>query len=407
MNPWPLIMAGFRRGLGTSLGLILLIALAVALSIGIGAGERSIRKGIAQAGDAFDLLIAAPGSAAQLVLSVVYLRPAPLELIPGQTLAKLKADPGIIFATPIGFGDFYQGHALVGTSPEMIGPSRMFHLEQGLIFDRFDQVIIGANVNLDLGFQFHPHHGLHGDIDADDDHGPEHKGLTLTIVGRLAPTGTPWDNAILLPIETIWWVHSLPTGHLDPDPDQWTINGQFDGEPGAVPAIVVKPKAIGDAYRLRKAYRTNATNAVFTGEVLAELFSTLGDVRAILSAVALAVQVMVLAAVLLAAFAALEQRQRTLGVLRALGASRGFIFSVLWGHIGILVSTGALLGLGFGLAMTAGLGAYLRATSGVAVPMAISLADIELALALPVLAIIIASIPAWRSCLRPVSESLR
>ena len=35
----------------------------------------------------------------------------------------------------------------------------------------------------------------------------------MTIVGRMRPTGTPWDRAIVVPIEYNWSVHGLGTGH--------------------------------------------------------------------------------------------------------------------------------------------------------------------------------------------------
>ena len=44
---------------------------------------RALREGSARAADAFDLLIGAPGSETQLVLTSVYLQPASLDLIDG------------------------------------------------------------------------------------------------------------------------------------------------------------------------------------------------------------------------------------------------------------------------------------------------------------------------------------
>lgn len=39
----------------------------------------------------------------------------------------------------------------------------------------------------------------------------EHGHVRYKAVGRLPETGTPWDNAILIPIESVWAVHdALP-----------------------------------------------------------------------------------------------------------------------------------------------------------------------------------------------------
>ena len=63
-----------------------------------------------------------------------------------------------------------------------------------------------------------------------------------------------------------------------------------------------------------------------------------------------ATQALVVGAVLLAVFASLSQRRRQLGVLRALGASRRYVFLAVWLHVSFLVALGAGLGvlLGWG-----------------------------------------------------------
>jgi len=38
-------------------------------------------------------------------------------------------------------------------------------------------------------------------------------GRDAAAVGRLGPTGTPWDNAIIVPVEAVWLVHALSSGH--------------------------------------------------------------------------------------------------------------------------------------------------------------------------------------------------
>ncbi len=40
-------------------------------------------------------------------------------------------------------------------------------------------------------------------------------GIWICMVGRLKPTGTPWDRAIITPIEYNWMVHGLGTGHAE------------------------------------------------------------------------------------------------------------------------------------------------------------------------------------------------
>jgi putative ABC transport system permease protein len=78
MNPFPLIRAELRRSFWTMAALLAVIALALALGVAVSALERGLRGGSAAAAEPFDLVVGAPGSETQLVLTAVYLQPAPL-----------------------------------------------------------------------------------------------------------------------------------------------------------------------------------------------------------------------------------------------------------------------------------------------------------------------------------------
>ena len=42
-----------------------------------------------------------------------------------------------------------------------------------------------------------------------EDGGQTHTELAYRIVGRLKPTGTSWDRAILVPIQAVWHIHGM------------------------------------------------------------------------------------------------------------------------------------------------------------------------------------------------------
>src|SRR5262249_47299058 len=177
-----------------------------------------------------------------------------------------------------------------------------------------------------------------------------HSGSVYTVVGRLPRQGSVWDRAILVPIESVWLVHGFGTGHSEEKAalgPPWELSG-----PG-VPAVVVKPRAVADAYTLRSRYRTGGTIAIFPAEILTELYRTLGEGRAMLGAMALATQALVVAAVFLALAATLVARRRILAVLRALGAPPGFVFLAVWLQGAAIVAAGGLLGLGLGYGLAA------------------------------------------------------
>ncbi|MEM9137501.1 MAG: ABC transporter permease, partial [Cyanobacteria bacterium P01_F01_bin.42] len=98
MNPWILIRAIARRHRLITVLFVGIVALSVALGIGILSQERALRQGSATAANKFDLIVAAPGSQMDLLLSTVYLQPKPIELLPGEQLAEIMQSPKIQFA---------------------------------------------------------------------------------------------------------------------------------------------------------------------------------------------------------------------------------------------------------------------------------------------------------------------
>ena len=116
MNPFPIVMALFRRNRATVLLFICLVMLAVALGVAISAQERALRQGSARAADRFDLIVGAPGSQTELLMNIVYLQPSAVELLKPDVLARLLAEPKAELVAPIGYGDSVDGFSVVGTT---------------------------------------------------------------------------------------------------------------------------------------------------------------------------------------------------------------------------------------------------------------------------------------------------
>src|SRR5690606_39630054 len=114
------ILADLRRNWIGAAALALLVALSTALSVAVILEERALRLGSARAAAPFDLVIGAPGSETQLVLSSVFLQAAPLPLLPPDTLARLRSDPRVAAAVPVGFGDFVGNYPIIGVTRDAI-----------------------------------------------------------------------------------------------------------------------------------------------------------------------------------------------------------------------------------------------------------------------------------------------
>jgi putative ABC transport system permease protein len=426
VNPLPLVFAELRHNRAAVLAVAMLVALAVSLGVAVSAQERALRKSSAAAAEPFDIVVGMPGSQTQLVLTTVYLQPAALELVPGTVLQHLQAMPGVGFAAPVAFGDYLGTSPIVGSTAALLTLGGSRSMAEGRPFERVHEAAIGARVASKLGDVFEPVHGDPGVAEATGE-AHVHHGFKYTVVGRLGPTGTPWDNAIIVPVEAVWLVHALPSGHPgtphaaapagsaaghhdddDDDDDSVPIGPPWlEAEMPGVPAIVVKAKSVGDAYRLRAELRHGGTTAVFPAEILLDLYSTLGDARDVLAIISVAAQALVVAAVLLAVFAVLAARRQQLAVLRALGASRGFVFAVVWCQVMSMIAAGALIGLGLGWLGAQAISHIVEARTGLAIAATIARPELVMVLALVLVGALLAIVPGFISYRRPVSEGLR
>lgn len=404
MNPLPMVAAMFRHNRLPLVFFVILMAFSVALGVAITSQERAFRQGSARAADKFDLLVGAPGSQFDLVLSAVYLRVSSMELLNPAVLAELFSEPQAEWVAPMAFGDSHAGHQIIGTTIDLVGHLSP-ELAEGRLFAAEAEAVLGANVGMAIGETFHAAHGGPGF----EEHMHVHD---LKVVGRMAPTHTPWDDAIIVPVEHSWESHALPNGHA-PAADgveggSVQIGPPFDPEylPG-VPAVIVKPANLAAAYGLRQNYRTDRSQALFPAEILVQLYALMGDARGIMNMIALATQILVVAAILSGLMVVLQLYSGLLAILRALGATRNYVILVAWTYLNTLVFLGSLLGIAIGYGAARLVSAHLARTTGFEIAATLTLEELALVLGLLALAAVLAILPALYLFNRPVSDALR
>lgn len=413
------ILADLNRFKAGAFAVVILIALSVALSVTVTLQERAVRLGSARAAEKFDLLVGAAGSETQLALSAVFLQPSPLPLMSGRVLAKLSVDPRVDFAAPVGFGDYADGHPVVGTTSKLIAALSPA-LAQGTTFASLGDAVIGADVPKRIGAEIKPMHG------GAEEGGHTHTEIVYTVTGRMAPTGTAWDRAILVPIRAVWQLHGMSShdahdhgdethGSAEPEGHEHkahvsvdaAIDEHFDAETPGIPAVLVKPKTIADAYRLRQEYRGKATLAIFPAEVLTRLYETLGDARGLLLAIAIGTQIIVIAAVLLVTIMHVGARQRQIGALRAFGAPRRAVVAIVWGELFLLFLAGFAAGLVIGYGTAHLISATLTATTAIRMPVEFAKEDLPLAFWFVGLAVLVSILPALSTLRLSPARALR
>ncbi|MNU51727.1 FtsX-like permease family protein [compost metagenome] len=141
--------------------------------------------------------------------------------------------------------------------------------------------------------------------------------------------------------------------------------------------------------------------------MLTRLYATLGDAKMILSAVAAGSQGLVAAALVPVTVIHVGQRRRQIGALRAFGAPRASVFTIVWLELFLLVALG--IGIGFLIGLTAAqIGAQMfAAKSGVILPVGFTREDMRLALVFLGFAAILAAVPALLAYRQSPATALR
>jgi putative ABC transport system permease protein len=395
MNPLPLIRAALLRHYFSALAFVFLVAAGVSLSVAVVSQERALRKGSTLAADRFDLIVAPPGSRIDALLSGVFLRPSSSQLLTPAQSAALLNDSRAVSVSPLAFGDSFGGAPVVGVTAALVE-----HLSDGLaagrLFTARNEAVVGFGSNLKLGDKFQPthgiHHGGHRVSDSDSDLHDAHS-VTITVVGRMKPTGSPWDRAVTIPIEQVWLMHHLPTGH---DPAAQHLGPPFDAAytPG-IPMAVLQVGDLGAAYKLRSAYNTKESMAFFPAETLVQLYQLVGDIRQLMSLLALVTQALLLLSIMASVLILFRLLMPQFVTLRAIGAPRSYLFAFAWGFTSLLVGLGVLLGLAGGYALSFIVSTWLSQQIGVSLQPALGAHELLMALSIFAVGLLLASLPAW------------
>ncbi|MEM9715728.1 MAG: FtsX-like permease family protein [Pseudomonadota bacterium] len=399
-QPLKLSFALVRAHRATVFGFIALIAISVAVGIGLIAQERSLRIGAATAAEKFDIVIGAPGSETNLLFSTVFLQPNPLPLLDGEIVNQIYAHERTALAAPMAVGDSYEGASVIGTTAEFL--DHLGGLAEGRMWTNSLEAIAGIDAPVNVGQVFDPAHGHGADADA-----LAHEGLSLEVTGQLARTYSPWDQAIFVPVESVWETHGLANGHAPEDANQ--LGSPFDARyfPGATAVIVVADSFSG-TFQIHSDFNAEpATMAILPGAVLGYLYRVLGDIRGVATVLTWLSLGLVALAVLggLAILARLFTRH--LAVLRAIGAPLRFVTATIWGFCALAILAGSVLGTLGAFGMVALIGQVISARTGISLPTSLGWSEFQLLAGFLSLSLLIAWFAAWRMAEKADPQILR
>jgi len=319
------LVASALTALSVALGVSLLVA-SILLS-------RGIKAGFIEGATDYNLVVGAKGSPTQLVLNVVFRLDAPTPNISYSTYRRLVDDPRVEVAVPVAMGDAYQGHRYVATTGAYFAdlPWRRttFAVSAGRLF-RDDppeqpayEAVLGAQAarwtGLRIGDRFYE--------------GEEMAAYPMTVVGILRPTRSADDRAIFFSLASYWEMNE--------------VSRKTKVKP--LTAVLVRAKRMSDLPSLHRGFNvTTETQAVFPSAILLNVFNLLGLAEEILAVILTIVGVVVLLYLFVSMYSATLERKREIATMRALGARRTTILSIVLLESCALTVIGGALGVALG-----------------------------------------------------------
>jgi putative ABC transport system permease protein len=195
-----------------------------------------------------------------------------------------------------------------------------------------------------VGSHFHPHHGL------SEEGGHEHD-EEYTVVGVLAPTNTPVDRVVWIPLEGVQ-----------------TMSGHNPLAKTELSGVLIQLRAPAAGLMMNNMLNAPGGKLTFAypiGSIVAELFNKISWVDRVLTLVAWLVAAVAAGMVLVGIYNSMSARARDIAILRALGARRLTVFGAVVGEAVVIGLLGSVLGLAVFAALASGVAALIQGQTGV------------------------------------------
>ena len=373
------------------------IALACGLLMTVWVVKTQAQAAFVSTSTAFDAVLGARGSKLQLVLNGIF----HLEASPGNLAASdyelIRKHPAVKTAIPIAVGDNLRGYRIVGTVPQLLTtveyvPGKKYAVAPGgkVFGEAAREAVVGSfaaeRLGLKVGSTFQPFHGLTFDEKALHEE-------VFTVTGILAPTNTPADKVIWVPIKGV----QTMSGH---DPKAATD----------VSAVLIQLRAASAGVMLDLMINKQGnrmTLAYPVGAIMADFFGKISWFDRVLALVAYLVALVAAGSVLASIYNSMSARQRDLAILRALGARRRTIFGAVVAEAAGIGALGAAVGFAIYFGLLTLVAGVIRAQTGVVLDVTESHAVLWICpLAMTALCALGGAVPAVKAYRTPVAETL-
>jgi putative ABC transport system permease protein len=218
-----------------------------------------------------------------------------------------------------------------------------------LLQKEWKKAVIGSRVarslHLGLGDVIVPVHGKQGEFGYH-----EHPEAACEVCGILAPTNSPLDTTIFLPIgvhlligghEGGAFLVQIPPGKTPDDAKTLPVSASHIG----LTAVLVDPKDYFGARILRQEFSSRDAQVAWPQDVVPKFLQQIGNAADALTIIAWLVLLVACVSITVAIYNTMNERRREIAIMRSLGARRIQILTIITGEAALLSFFGALLGV--------------------------------------------------------------
>ncbi len=341
-------------------GSVILTLLAIIVSVYVLIGVEQIRMQTKQnfnstiAGT--DLIVGARTGDINLLLYAVFHMGAATQNISWKTYQELTTLSSVEWAVPISLGDSHQGYRVTATTPDYFTHYHYAELQPlqfaaGQPFEDVYDVVLGSEVAHKLGYQLGDKLTLSHGLGATSF--SVHKDKPFRISGLLQATGTPVDKSLYISLSAMEAIHIGWNNGANSNAAHSVIDTQ-SLTPKSVTAVMLGLKQKTAIFRFQRVvneYRDEALLAILPGVTLAKLWQITSVMEQSLRLIAVLILISSLLGLVAMLLASIRERQHEIAVMRVMGASPWFIFSLIEIEVVIVTFVGYVFGL-LGVAMS-------------------------------------------------------
>lgn len=412
MNIFTIILKNFKQHRLSTCLTLLSIAMGIALVVAVASIKDQIKDHFFNISSKYEVVIGAKGSPLQLVLNSMYFMGAPTGNIDYSFFDTLKESPLIQMMIPFSLGDHYKDSLIVGTSDDFFKPyntltSKPLSLETGKPFDSTMQVVLGnkaaKNYSLNVGDTINAAHGI---MESAETH--THTDKPYTVVGILKQTNTPIDNTIFTDIRSVWHIHdhkkdhehhhnkpitqtndSSHNHHIDikqaseeelmaeliKDTEQIQKDQMrnkyapiiYDHlEDKQITSILVKLASPAYLLQIQRDINDNTEyQAANPAYEIQKLISIIGNIDNLLLIISFLVIIVAVISILISTYNTTIHRKKEIAIMRAIGASKKWVVSIIMLEILLICIAGWVAGLILGHILLMAMGPIVNEFSGI------------------------------------------